>query len=101
MSYRIQYSPDAETDIKELFSVITHLYKSPLTAGRYVQGLYDEIMRLTTLAESFSIQTSTSLLRFGSNARRINFKKMAVIYTVHGHIVYIHRMIPANMITHL
>jgi len=36
MSYRIQYSPDAETDIKELFSVITHLYNSPLNAGRYI-----------------------------------------------------------------
>lgn len=101
MTYRILYSPDAESDIKELFHVITHLYKSPLTAGRYVQGLYEEILRLSTVAESLPIQTSASFRRFGSNVRRINFKKMAVIYTVHGRIVYIHRVIPAKLIAHL
>jgi plasmid stabilization system protein ParE len=94
VTYRIHYSPDAESDIKELFNIIAHHYKSPLTAGRYVQGLYNEIMRLSSLAESLPIQTQGSLLRFGSNVRRINYKKMAVVYTVHGRFVYIHRILP-------
>ena len=38
---QIRYSPNAETDIEELFYVITNLYDSPLAAGRYIQGIYN------------------------------------------------------------
>jgi len=38
---------------------------------------------------------------YGVNARRINFKKMAIIYTIHGSTVYVHRVIAASMITDL
>jgi plasmid stabilization system protein ParE len=101
MTHRIIYSIQAEADVENLFHAIINEYKSPHTAGRYVQGIYDSIRLLETVAASLPIQTATSFFRFGSNARRINFKKMAIIYTIHGNIVYIHRIIPASMITKL
>lgn len=99
MKYQLRYSDTALEDIRELRFVIRDIYKAPNTAIRYVQGLYNEILSLQTGPEYPPIQTSPFFLRYGTNARRINYKKMAIIYTVHGNIVYIHRIIPANLIT--
>lgn len=99
--YRIVYSPEANNDIVELTNVITYDYSAPLTAFRYVQGLKETIELLTKFPKSYPLQTRTSLSRYGQNVRRINYKRMAIIYTVHGNIVYIHRIIPASIITSL
>ncbi|HHV84633.1 MAG TPA: type II toxin-antitoxin system RelE/ParE family toxin [Petrimonas sp.] len=101
MKYRLRYSDMALQDIEDLRFVIRDTYKAPLTAARYVQGLYDEINRLSTLAESLSIQTSPFFLRYGNHVRRINYKKVAIIYTVHNNIVYIHRIMASNLIESL
>ncbi len=101
MKYQLRYSETALEDIMELRFVIRDIYKAPNTAILYLQGLYDEISRLKTLAEYPPVQTSPFFQRYGVNVRRINYKKMAVIYTVHGNTVYIHRVIPANLITSL
>ena len=98
---RIEYTDTANDDLKNLAYAITHEYKSPVTAFHYVQGIKDEIKLLKRSPESYPVQTRRSLLQYGSNVRRINYKKMAIIYTVHGDIVYIHRIIPASMITGL
>jgi len=45
MRYRIEFSPAANQDIDDLYSVIIDEYQSPLTAFRYVQGLVDEIKK--------------------------------------------------------
>ena len=97
--YQIRYSDTALEDIKDLRIVIRDTYKAPNTAISYLQGLYNKISRLKTSPESYTIQTSSFFQRYGANTRRINYKKMAVIYTVHGDIVYIHRVMPANLIT--
>jgi len=97
--YQIRYSDTALEDIMALRIVIRDTYKAPNTAISYLQGLYDKIIHLKRSAESFPIQSSSFFQRYGVNTRRINYKKMAVIYTVHGDIVYIHRVMPANLIT--
>ncbi len=101
MKYQLRYSDPALEDIKELRFVIRHIYKAPNTAIQYLQGLYDEISRLKIHPEYPPVQSSPFFHRYGTNVRRINYKKMAVIYTVHGNIVYIHRVIPASLITSL
>ena len=60
-----------------------------------------EIDLLERFPESYPIQTGSSFLLFGTNVRRINYKKMAIVYTVHDDIVYIHRIIAANLITNI
>ncbi len=99
--YRLVFSPESEKDMLELEDVIYFDYKAPLTAFRYIQGLKDMISILKRSPESYSIQTRKSLLQYGSNVRRINYKKMAIIYTVHGDVVYIHRIVPSAMVTGL
>lgn len=101
VNYIIELSEDALNDLDELSDTIIHKFKAPLTAFRYVRELKETINSLTNSAESYPIQTNITLRRFGTNVRRINYKKMAIIYTVYGNIAYIHRIIPASMITGL
>ena len=101
MKYQIRYSDTALEDIRELRFVIRNKYKAPNTAIRYLQGLYNAISRLKTDPKYPPVQTSPFFLRYGANTRRINYKKMAIIYTVHGDIVYIHRILSGNLITSL
>ena len=97
-TFEIEYLETAKRDLNNLFLTITFDYKAPITAYRYVQGIIDTIKTISKSPESFPIQPH---LRYGFNVRRINYKKMAIIYTVHGNVVYIHRIIAGTMITEL
>lgn len=99
--YAIRISNQADIDIENLHFYIFENCKSPITAKRYIQGLYFQIKSLSHSAESFSISTHKFILQYGYNARRINDKKMAIIYTVHGKTVLIRRVIPGALITSL
>jgi hypothetical protein len=98
MKYRIVYSNDAENDIFDLDYIIREVYKSPLTAARYIQGIYDEIKKLEIHATIYAVQFRESLLRYGFNVRLVNYKKIAIIYTIHNDTVLIRRIIAENII---
>jgi len=101
MKYQIILSSEANKDYAEYINTIMYDYNAPLTAAKHYMGLYSTLKSLETYPEIFQIQTRRSLSQYGTNVRRINYKKMAIIYTIHGDIVYIHRIIPASMITGL
>ena len=96
--YKISYSEKADKDISDLFDAIVFDYKEPDTAFKYVQGLIKSIEKLSTFPEAYSIRNNHSLLKYGLNVRRINYKKMAIIYTIHSDVVFIRRIIPSSMI---
>jgi hypothetical protein len=99
--FNVIISETANEDIKQLSYTIKFQYKAPVTSFKYVQGLIDEIKRLSRSAESYSIQTRKSLQQYGPYPRRVNYKKMAIIYNVINDVVYIRRVIPANTISGL
>ena len=41
----VVYSKEAVSDLQKLSDVIMYKYKAPLTAGRYLNGLQNEIKR--------------------------------------------------------
>ena len=96
--YKISILEAAFDDIQDLFYAIVVEYKSPLTAKSYVAGLYAEIKKLETTAEMFAIRNERFFLRYGHYVRCINYKKMTVVYTVHGDLVYVHRVVVASLI---
>ncbi|HEY5591460.1 MAG TPA: hypothetical protein VIK55_10625 [Paludibacter sp.] len=61
----------------------------------------DEIERLSVLADTLPYYSRPQLQKYGQNTKRINYKKMAIIFAIYGHKVYIHRIIPANAISGL
>ena len=100
----IFYSELAEKDIYSLFDFIAEEYKSPLTAAKYIQGIYDEINKLSTQACIHRIEKATFYRQFGFAVHRINYKKMAIIfsvieYNVPEKFVWIHRVMAASLIT--
>ena len=99
--YRIEYSENANDDMRELFYFIAHEKGMPGTAQKYLQGLKKEIEKLAQYPTAFSVRNYRYLLQFGYNVRIVNYKKMSIIYTLHEDFVYIHRVIAANMITGL
>ena len=99
--YRIEYSANANEDMRELFYFIAHEKGMPNTAQKYLQGLKEAIENIAKYPTAFSVRNYRSLFQFGYNVRIVNYKKMSVIYTIHEGFVYIHRVIAANMITSL
>lgn len=99
--YHVVLSENAESDLQNYIDYITHACKAPLTALRHYESLFETLKSLKHSPESYSIQTRKSLQQFGANIRRVNFKKMAIIYSIHGDIVYIHRIVAGSLIIEL
>ncbi len=74
-SYTIRISKQADIDIENLHLYIFEICKSPVTSKRYVEGIFNKIKSLTHSAESYPITSFKSILQYGYNARRINYKK--------------------------
>ncbi len=96
--YQIVIGESANKDIVNLINAITYDYSSPLTAFRYLKGLYKEINSLAIGAESDSIQTSIFYRQYGFNVRKISFKKMSIVYLIVNQYVYIKAIIPTSSI---
>ena len=97
--YKIVYSEKAAEDLDNLFNAITVDYQSPITAFRYTQGIIDKIESLAIVPTAFAIRHNQLFQQYGFNARRVNYKKMAIIYTIHDNMVFIHRIIAGSLIT--
>lgn len=97
--YTVQISIYAFNDIENLRFAISEIFKSPRTAVVYVEELRKEINFLAISADSLPVSTLNSVTKYGHNARRINYKKMSIVFTIHNDIVLIHRVIPASMFT--
>lgn len=93
--FKIVISYEAKQDIKQLSDVIMFEYKSPITVTKYLKGLYTSITKLKVSPTSFMIQTRKSLQQYDPNPRRINYKRMAIIFNVIDNTVYIRRVIPS------
>ena len=101
--YDVFISEQANEDLDGLEFTIKYEYHSPLTAFRYLQGIKNKINELKTFAEIYAIETSEFYQQFGFGVRRINYKNMAIIYTIHENIeyksfVYIRRIMPASLV---
>jgi hypothetical protein len=92
--YAVRITKSAQNDIYQVIDHISNIYKAPLTAEKFLIGLYDAIFSLENSAESIRISTKTDILRYGVNARSIAFKKLTIVYTVHGRTVLVKSVIP-------
>ena len=97
--YTIVISQKAQQDLRELSNIISFEYKSPLTAVKYLRGIYDEMKKLRLIAGLLPIQKSAYFIQFGFNVRRIRFKKMIIIYTLIDNTAYILRVVPSLTVT--
>lgn len=98
-TFTVVVSEEAKKDIDELFEFIITEYKSINTAEKYIDGLISTIKGLTNYAEIYQIQKGDYFERFGDiDVRRVNYKKMAVLYTIHSRYVVIRKVMPQSLI---
>jgi hypothetical protein len=96
--YAVRITKSAQNDIYQVIDYISHVYKAPLTAEKFLIGLYDAIFSLKNSAESIRISTKPDILKYGINARSIVFKKLIIVYTVHNKTVLVKTVIPGALI---
>jgi plasmid stabilization system protein ParE len=96
--YDVRISTSAQQDIFRIIDYISEIYKAPITAEKYLTGLYDSIFSLHNYAESIPISTKTDILKYGINARSIVYKKLIVVYTVHYDVVIVQAVVSGALI---
>jgi plasmid stabilization system protein ParE len=96
--YNLIITDAAQNDIDGYIDTIIYTYDAPITAKKHYDGLYDELRRIQKAPLINAIRHNASLLQYGTNVRRANYKKMTIIYTVYGYSIYVHRVIAQSMI---
>lgn len=96
--YIVRVTPAAQNDIYQVVDHISNIYKAPLTAEKFLTGLYDALLSLENSAESIHVSSKTDILKFGRNTRSIVFKKLVIIYSVRANVVIVEAVIPGSLI---
>ena len=97
-NFKVVYSDVAIDDLHALSHYIIENCKAPITSREYAKGIVTTINSLSYLADSLPLFRRKSFAKYGFNVRRINYKKMAIIYSIHGKVVLIQRIIPGALI---
>lgn len=98
MHYTLRYKSKAYSDIAQLKDFIFKQCAAPLTAKLQFESLDTHLRWISEHAELPGIDVELSI-KYGQIMRNVTFgKKMAILYSVEGNIVYIHRIMPQSMI---
>ena len=98
MYYIIEFESQAINDIDNIGDYIEQNLNAPQAARELYNGIISEIDKLTYCAHSYAISSNKTVLKYGRNARRINYHHYAIIYTIEGSYVIIHRIIHGLLI---
>ena len=95
----VKIADTALQDIENVHDYIAYELFEPITADKYVRGIYDAIKHLSNYGAGIAVSERDFLIsQFGSTVRNINYKKLAIIYTVENQDIIVHRIIAATMI---
>jgi hypothetical protein len=98
MRYTIRFKSKAYSDIAQLKEFIHKQCAAPLTARKQFEMLEQYLDWIEQYAELPGVDVELSI-KYGQLMRNVTFgKKMAILYSVEGDIVYIQRIMPQSMI---
>ena len=98
-SYSVVISPEAESDIDNVYNYIAFEVMAPETAVRYYIGIYDTIEKLSRVGVMLAVSQQPSLRRiYGADVRTIRYKKISIIYNVVKNIVLVRRVTAGSLI---
>ncbi len=93
----VEFSSNAWDEFLELEYIITNVYHAPITAAKYMNELLDRIRSLKYTADVYADVPELSV-EFGMIVKRLNYKQIAIIYTIEEDKVYIQRVLPQKMV---
>jgi len=89
----------ASQDIENIYDYIAYELSEPTTADKYIRNIFDAIDHLSLYGMSVAVSERDFLIsQYGATVRNINYKKMAVIYTVENNEIIIQRIVAASLI---
>jgi hypothetical protein len=68
-------------------------FSAPVAAENFLRGIYGQIAALESHAGIFAISSYRDVLAYGRNARHVMYRGFAIIYTIHGSVVVVHRIV--------
>ena len=95
--FSVKLSDQALEDADRVYDFICNQVLAPMTAALYYQGLLSKMRSLERGADALAIDMALSA-RYGVPIRRINYKKLAILYSIEDDLVIIERVIPQSMI---
>ena len=95
--FEISLTPEAQRDASMLRYAIIFKYRAPLTAKRYLEGLNKKMKLLEVGADSIQIDAEQTE-RYGFEIRRINYKEMAILYSIESEKVLVQQITPQNLV---
>ena len=98
MIYRIKYELRAVDDIEDIIDYIEHELFNPIAAKRFLEGIFAKINGLKLNAGIFAISTYEDVLKYDAFARHVTYKGFTIIYSIHGDLVVVHRVIHGSLI---
>ena len=91
--YDVKITNTAFRDIGNTHDYIAYELFEPITADKYIRGIYDAIKKLAYYGASVAVCENEKLLKtYGARVRNVKYKKMAIIYTIEEEKVIIQRI---------
>ena len=97
--YVVKITNTASQDIENIHDYIAYELFEPITADKYIRDIYDAIKHLALYGASVAVSERNFLLsQYGSTVRNVNYKKMAIVYTVENKDIIVQRIMAAALI---
>lgn len=95
----VKITNTALQDIDNVHDYIAYELFEPITADKYIRGIYDAIKYLSLYGASVAVSERDFLLsQYGSTVRNITYKKMAIVYTVDNDEIAVQRIMAGALI---
>ena len=97
--YLVKITNTALQDIDNVHDYIAYELFEPITADKYIRGIYDAIKYLSLYGASIAVSERDFLLsQYGLTVRNITYKKMAIVYTLNKDEIIIQRIMTGALI---
>ena len=95
----VRITDAALQDIENVHDYIAYELLEPITADKYIRGIYDAIKHLSFYGASIAVSERDFLLsQYGSTVRNVSYKKMTIIYTIDNKEIVIQRIMASELI---
>ena len=95
--YEIVYTEESVENLNQVFRYIHDDCAAPATARIYMEELKAEVERLRVCAGVFSPNLRLTE-QIGFEVRRLNYKKMAVLYSIVDNRVIVRSILPQSLL---
>jgi len=98
MIYNVIIRSQARKDIIKIIEYIDQELFNPVAAERFGSGIYTKINQLGSNAGIFAKSIYKDVLKYDDDARHVLYKGFTIIYSIHGDVVLVHRVIHGSLI---